>query len=333
MQVRRDITGRIDHGEHSMEEHPLQRRKALMLFAVVVVSWGLNWLVTKTLVHSIPPLWTTAIRSAIATVALLLLLLARGQFIIPRRGDVPVIIAIAVLHMVGFSALVAFGLQFVPVGRSVVLGYTTPLWVTPGAWLFLKEPLTRSRAVGVGLGLLGVIVMFNPFAFDWSNRDGLIGNGLILLAAFCWAANILYVRAHKWISTPFQLVFWQTLLATTILSVLALLFDGLPQIDWNPEIAAAFLYAGIFGTALAYWAMAMVNRSLPAVTTSLGILATPVIGVISSAIVFGEPVSLSLLVAMALILTGIAVGAVPRTTTITLRPGAASEQQLAQARE
>jgi drug/metabolite transporter (DMT)-like permease len=299
----------------------------------VVVSWGLNWLVTKTLVHSIPPLWTTSIRSATATVALLLLLLARGQFIIPRRGDVPVIVAIAVLHMVAFSALVAFGLQFVPVGRSVVLGYTTPLWVTPGAWLFLKEPLTRSRAAGVGLGLLGLIVMFNPFAFDWGNREGLIGNGLILLAAFCWAANILYVRAHKWISTPFQLVFWQTLLATTILSVLALLLDGPPQIDWNPEIAAAFLYGGIFGTALAYWAMAMVNRSLPAVTTSLGILATPVVGVISSEIVFGEPISLSLLVAMALILTGIAVGAVPQTMTFTLRRGGVSDQRLARAGE
>jgi drug/metabolite transporter (DMT)-like permease len=235
-----------------MEEHPLHRRKALMLFAVVVISWGLNWLVTKTLVHSVPPLWTTSIRSATATVALLLLLLARGQLIIPRRGDVPVIVAVALLHMVGFSALVAFGLQFVPVGRSVVLGYTTPLWVTPGAWLFLKEPLTRSRAVGVGLGLLGLVVMFNPFAFDWGNRDGLIGNGLILLAAFCWAANILYVRAHKWIATPFQLLFWQTLLATSILSVLALLFDGPPQIDWNSKIVAAFLYGGIFGTALAY---------------------------------------------------------------------------------
>lgn len=316
-----------------MEDHPLHRREALMLFAVVVVSWGLNWLVTKTLVHSIPPLWTTSIRSATATVALLLLLLARGQLIIPRRGDVPVIVAIAVLHMVGFSALVAFGLQFVPVGRSVVLGYTTPLWVTPGAWLFLREPLTRSRAVGVGLGLLGLIVMFNPLAFDWSNREGLIGNGLILLAAFCWAANILYVRAHKWISTPFQLVFWQTLLATSILSVLALLFDGPPQIDWNPKIAAAFVYAGIFGTALAYWAMAMVNRSLPAVTTSLGILATPVIGVISSAIVFGEPVSLSLLAAMALILAGIAVGAVPRIATITPRQSSASDRRLAPAPE
>ena len=227
-----------------MEEHPLHRRQALMLFAVVVVSWGLNWLVTKTLVHSIPPLWTTSIRSAIATVALLLLLVARGQFIIPRRGYVPVIVATAVLHMVGFSALVAFGLQFVPVGRSVVLGYTTPLWVTPGAWLFLKEPLTRSRAAGVGLGLLGVIVMFNPFAFDWGNRDGLIGNGLILLAAFCWAANILYVRAHKWISTPFQLGFWQTLLATSILSVLVCpwLFVSSPQ--------AITIFVSIFGAVL-----------------------------------------------------------------------------------
>jgi drug/metabolite transporter (DMT)-like permease len=316
-----------------MEEHSLNRRKALMLFAVIVVTWGLNWLITKTLVHSIPPLWTTSIRSAIATIALLLLLLARGQFIIPRRGDVPVIVAIAMLHMVGFSALVAFGLQFVPVGRSVVLGYTTPLWVTPGAWLFLREPLTRSRAAGVGLGLLGLVVMFNPVAFDWGNRDGLIGNGLILLAAFCWAANILYVRAHKWVSTPFQLVFWQTLLATSILSILALVFDGPPQIEWNPRIAAAFLYAGIFGTALAYWAMAMVNRSLPAVTTSLGILATPVVGVISSAIAFGEPISLSLLIAMALILTGIAVGAVPRTMTIRSRRGLGSDRRLAQAGE
>ena len=77
----------------------------------------------------------------------------------------------------------------------------------------------------------------------------------------------------------------------------------------------------------------MVNRSLPAVTTSLGILATPVIGVISSAIVFGEPISLSLVVAMALILTGIAVGAVPRTVTITLRRGGISNERLAQARE
>src|SRR5947209_15608393 len=108
----------------STMKHTLSRRAALPLFAVVVVMWGSNWAITKTLVQSVSPLWTAAIRSAIATVALFVLLLARGQFVRPRRGDIPVILTVALLHMGAFSALVAFGLQFVPAGRSIVLGYT-----------------------------------------------------------------------------------------------------------------------------------------------------------------------------------------------------------------
>jgi drug/metabolite transporter (DMT)-like permease len=219
--------------------------------------------------------------------------------------------AIALLHMVAFSALVAFGLKFAPVGRSIVLGYTTPLWVVPGAALFLKEPMTHARFAGTALGLLGLAAMFNPLALDWNDRNALLGSGLILLAALCWAANILYVRAHKWVSTPFQLTFWQTLLASCVLSTLGLLFDGMPQIAWSPSLAGALLYAGIFGTALAYWAMAMVNRSLPAATTSLGILATPVIGVIASTLALGETIDISQLVAIAMILSGIVIGTIP----------------------
>jgi drug/metabolite transporter (DMT)-like permease len=290
--------------------HMLSRRAALLLFAVAIVTWGLNWTVTKTLVHSVSPLWTTAIRSAIATAALFVLLLARGDLILPRRGDVPVILSVALLHMGAFSAFVAFGIQFVPVGRSIVLGYSTPLWVAPAAWLLLSEPLSRSRLAGVGLGLAGLATLFNPLAFDWSDRNALIGNGLILLAAVCWAANILYVRAHTWISSPFQLVFWQALLATAVLSILALSIEGVPRIVWSPALAGTFLYAGC-GAALAHAAMVMVNRSLPAVTTSLGLLATPVVGVATSAICLGEPIGISLILAMAMILGGIAIGTIP----------------------
>jgi drug/metabolite transporter (DMT)-like permease len=303
-------------------KHGLSRPVALLLFAIVVVTWGSNWTITKTLVQSVSPLWTAAIRSAIATVALFVLLAARGQLVVPRRGDVPVVLAVAVLHMGAFSALAAFGLQFVPAGRSIVLGYTTPLWVAPAAWLFLREPVTGSRLAGIGLGLVGLVAMFNPLAFDWNDRDALTGNGLILLAALCWAANIVYVRAHRWISTPFQMVFWQALLATAILSVLACSIEGVPQVNWNPGLVTAFLYTGICGTALAHWAMVMVNRSLPAVTTSLGLLATPVVGVGISAIWLDEPVSHSLIFAMAMILAGIAIGTIPgwKDAAIRARP-------------
>ena len=88
-------------------------------------------------------------------------------------------------------------------------------------------------------------------------------------------------------------------------------FDGAPLLIWTAPLAGAFLYAGTCGTALAHWAVVMVNRSLPAVTTSLVLLATPVFGVVTSAIWLGEPITVSLIAAMVMILAGIAIGTIP----------------------
>ena len=49
----------------------LSRAAAILLFAVVVFSWGITWPVTKAIVAEVPPLWASAIRSVIAGVALL----------------------------------------------------------------------------------------------------------------------------------------------------------------------------------------------------------------------------------------------------------------------
>lgn len=133
----------------------------------------------------------------------------------------------------------------------------------------------------------------------------------LLLSALAWSVSILYVRAHSWISTPFQLVFWETLLAATILLVLASWFEGPPRIIWTKQLAFGFGYSGLIGTALGFWAMAVVNRSLPATVTSLGILATPVVGIASSAVFLGERIDLPLILATTIILFGIALGTVP----------------------
>jgi drug/metabolite transporter (DMT)-like permease len=288
----------------------LSYRHALVLLGVVVFAWGTNWPVTKTLVQEMSPLWSTALRCGIAAVVLALLLWLRGEFIIPKRGDVPVVLSTSLLHMSAYSALIATGLQFLPAGRAIVLGYTTPIWVTFGACIFLSEAITARRAFGVCLGLAGLAVIFSPGSLNWSDRNSLVGSGLIMLAAFCWAANIVYVRAHKWISTPFQLVFWQVLLASIMLSILAALVDGVPRISWTPRLFALLLFSGVVCTALAHWAMSMVNRSLPAVTTSLGLLATPVLGIVSGATFLGEAFEPSLFAALALIVGGIAIGIV-----------------------
>ncbi len=100
--------------------------------------------------------------------------------------------------------------------------------------------------------------------------------------------------AHKWISTPFQLVFWQVLLAAVLLSAIAWFAEGAPRIVWTARLAALMLYSGIVCTAFANWAMTMVNRSLPAVTTSLCLLATPLLGIVSATVMLNEPLEPSL---------------------------------------
>ncbi|MDR2744293.1 MAG: DMT family transporter [Desulfovibrio sp.] len=286
----------------------ISRRRAILLFTLVVVFWGFNWPVVKLLVQAIPPLWSAALRCIIATAVILVIQCAAGVFVIPKRRDISIILVVGILNMTIGSAFMAAGLQFVPAGRSAVLGYTTPLWVAPGAWLFLHEVLSPRRLLGVAAGLAGVLVLCDPLSIDAGSGTLLLGYGLLLLNAFAWAVAILCIRAHVWLSTPLQLLFWQLLLASVLLSGLALLFEGPPSFGISPRSAMLLVYCGIPGTALAYWAMNIINASLPAVTTSLGVLATPVVGILGSAVALGEAVDARLVISACLVLGGIALG-------------------------
>jgi drug/metabolite transporter (DMT)-like permease len=297
----------IEPGRGAAFERARHREGALLL-VVVVVAWGLTWPVNKVILESLPPLWMAALRSAIATAALVLIAILRGRLVIPQRHDVPVLLSITLLHMVGFVVLTSVGLTLVSTGRSVVLAYTTPLWVTPGAWLLLGERLSARRLGGVLAGIAGLVILFNPAAFDWTDRAAVMGNAAIVGAAVLWAASILHIRAHRWHATPFELVPWETLLATAILVPVALLSGSPVGVAWDARLVLLLLYSGVPGTALAYWAIAMASRNLPAVTTSLGLLATPVISLVVATVWLGESVTPSLVLAVLLILGGVALG-------------------------
>jgi drug/metabolite transporter (DMT)-like permease len=294
--------------EVEQRQATLRHHEAILLLCAVAVGWGTAWPVIKTILEDIPPLWTLVLRSTIGTATLFAISAGRRSLVLPKRGDTAVVLNVSLLHMVAFAALVSVGLQFVPAGRSVVLGYTTPLWVSIGARMFLGEALTRARVISMIVGMLGLLLLFNPSTFAWHDHPVVIGNLLVLIGSLCWAVSILHVRAHRWVSSPFELIPWQVLLATCTLVPLALLFEGVPRVEWTARLIALLLYGGTAGLALPYWAMQMINKSVPAITTALALLAVPVVGVVCSSIMLGEPVNASLVLAMLFIVGGIAIG-------------------------
>jgi drug/metabolite transporter (DMT)-like permease len=284
----------------------LTRGGAYGLLALVVVLWGANWPTMKVGLHYITPLWFGCIRMGLGSACLFAYLAATGKLALPTRRDLPVIVSVGLCQMAIFQPLVNFGLQHVPAGRSSVLVYTTPLWVVPGAMLFLRERLTPLKLSGLLSGLLGVAVLFNPWALDWSNGGVVAGSLALMFGAMIWGVAILHIRGHRWYLSPLQLTAWQLLLAFLLLLPLAAAIDGGAAIQWNGTLIAVILYNGPLATAFCFWASTSISRALPAITSSLSFLAVPAMGIALSTLTLGEPLTLTLLGGFGLILAGVA---------------------------
>jgi drug/metabolite transporter (DMT)-like permease len=262
----------------------------------------------KLAVHDIAPLWAITMRTALAAILLFPILYLNRQLILPPRSDYPVVVSISLFHMVGFAALMTLGLTHISAGRAIVLGYTTPLWVAPAAFVFLKEKMSIQQMLGMAIGIGGLLLLVGSNASDWRSKDAIWGNVLPLLASLSWSVSIIYTRAHRWTATPLQLMPWQCLLATVVLSGLALGLEGLPPTRVSSATALALAYNGVIGTALGFWAMTVVNRRVPATTSALGVLATPILGIGIAAVVLGERIELVLILSALVIVIGLFVG-------------------------
>lgn len=278
---------------------------ALLLTVVLVL--GLNWPVMATGIQSITPIWMGVFRVTGAAIVVVTIGVARGKLAWPPRADLPVMISMAVFRLAAVFVLVFSALQLVPPGRSSVVVWTTSLWTVPIAAIFLGERMSVRRWVGLLLGIAGVLVVFEPWGFDWKSPGVALGHGLLVLAAITNAATSVHIRRHRWTITPLEAIPWQLIGAAVLLVVLGLSVDGYPVIDWTPQLILVVLYQGVLATGIAFWAQIVILRNLPAVSTNLTLMAVPVVGVVSSAILLGEEITVALSIGLVLVVIGVAI--------------------------
>lgn len=282
------------------------RPAALALLCMLVLVWGVNWPILKLALDYVPPLTFAVARLTLGGLCITAVLIARRRFRVPGRHDLPVVLSIGIFQLAAFLAFIHLGLVHVEAGRAAILSYTTLIWVTPLAVLFLGERLTPLKTIGLLCGLGGVLVLFNPVGFDWSSRSLLIGNGFLIAGALAWALCILHVRAHPFRLSPLQLTPWQMLVAIVPLAVLASLWEADARIVWSATLWGALAYNGALATGFALWAWLSINRALPAITTSIGSLGVPVVGLLASAVWLGEAVTATTGTGLLLISAGLA---------------------------
>jgi drug/metabolite transporter (DMT)-like permease len=282
---------------------------AYVQLAIVALIFGISWpLLKQAVAAGATPVWLAAARAGCSTLGAFALVAALRLLRVPRRRDLPIIFSNGALQLAAFFALGNLGLRFVPAGRSVLLAYTTSLWLAPLEAVTGGDRLNVRRTLALVAGLAGVAVLLNPLAIDWTDSGVLVGHGFLLLAALSWALAIFHTRRHSWQGfSPLQALPWQTLVATALLVPLAAIAEPEGHLPAVPSVILTLLYSGFFGGPIAIWAATAASRALPSLVSSIGFLGVPVIGIVVSTLWLGEPLTLPLFLGAVLVLIGLIV--------------------------
>tara|TARA_B100000700_G_scaffold298389_1_gene364230 strand:- start:3200 stop:4117 length:918 start_codon:yes stop_codon:yes gene_type:complete len=281
-----------------------------------VVGYGGLWPITRKAIETIPPFWFASLRMWTGVIILLGILHFTRRLRLPSRHDLPLVLSIGFLMLAFYTTLMHIALLYVEAGRAALLGYTTPLWVMPAAYLLLGEKPPKRKMIGMATAMIGLVMLFNPGGFDWTNGDVVTGNALLLICALLWSVTIIHIRVYRPILTPIQLAPYQLMISASFIGVLALIFEPWPDFDWTGTEWAMVTYGGTFGTALAMMSVTTCVRYLPTVVSTVGLLGAPVFALLLSVLFLDEELTFELASGLVLIIGGIALVSAPDNRNI-----------------
>ena len=135
-----------------------------------------------------------------------------------------------------FTALVTL-----PLSEAAALSFTTPLFATAGAALFLGEVVRARRWTAVAIGFIGVVIVLRPDedALTWAA-------GLALFSSMVFAAVALVVKHMSTREPTVSIVFYQSLFTTCLAAMPAATVWRMPVgTDW--ALLALLGALGTFG--------------------------------------------------------------------------------------
>lgn len=281
--------------------NPLYPLGALLAAALL---WGGSFAAMRISVSVLSPWSAMWVRMAIAF-ALIAPFVGRSAFKSYEPGDWKMLIPMVLFQPCLYFLLESYALTFTTSSQAGVISALVPLFVTAGAWFFLKEKVSRNFALGLGVTITGVIGLTLLDSPGLKAENPLLGNSLELAAMGSAAINMIIVKQLSARYSPWALTAMQMLAGTIFfLPGLPLLIQAGPAI-WTPKLIFAMGFLGFFVTLGAFglynWGMSHVAASRASIFINL----VPVNAVLFGWIILGETLSPLQLVMAGVVLFGV----------------------------
>ncbi|MCL8206869.1 MAG: DMT family transporter [Actinomycetia bacterium] len=270
-------------------------------FAGLMLAWGLAFGAIKVGLAACPPLLYAGLRTLGGGAALSLWAWWRREPL-RLREEGTVYVVSSLLNVIVFFGLQTVTIQLLPSGLASVLVYFQPIAVGVIAWIWLREPMTVTKAIGLGLGFLGMVAASGQALALRHAGDGV---AVGLLSAVTWAAGTVYVKAVQDRVSAVWLMAVQFTLGGLVLTPLALLVDRGQPVVWSWTLVGSLAYASLAGVAFAWIAWYAIIRVFPATEASAYIFGVPLVSVLTGVVALGEPFTPELAVGLVATALGI----------------------------
>lgn len=274
-------------------------------FATVYIVWGSTYLFIRIAGESIPPLLMAGMRFLLAGGILFAATARRGDVrgdpLGPRQWRAAAIAG--GLMLVGGNGMVSYGETFVASGTVALLVATVPLFIALFGGIFLGRRLRPLAIVGIAVGLLGTGLLIRP------GGGGDVGHmALVLVSPLTWSAGSLYSTRAPLPRRPLVTCGMEMLAAGAGLVVLAALVGELGSFHPQTVTLAAWLsllFLVVFGSILAFSCYVWLLAKVPTTAVATYAYVNPVVAVFLGAVVLGEAVTGTTLVAAAAIILAV----------------------------
>ena len=245
--------------------------------------------------------WRVSIGAAVMVVITILI----GQSFPRKQRDWRNILIVGCLNSAIPFFLISWGQQFISSAETAILmAMGTFFALIVSHFTSHDERINLPRALGVGVGFIGVLVLVF-WDISATGMGSLVGQMAIIVAACSYATSSIVSR--RLTHLPMISTSAATLLSASLymIPLAFVLEDPLPA-DVSRSSWLALAYLGAVATALAMTLRFFIIRANGAVFMSMVGYLVPLFGVLWSALYFADDINLQTLLALALILTGIA---------------------------
>jgi len=272
---------------------------------LVVLFWGGNFTASKLALAEIPPLPFTAMRFAVGSVLLGLVILRREGRLHPPKGHFLRLLGLGLVGNTLYQLLFIHGLALTSATNSALILASMPTVVTVGAGVLGMEIVSRRGVLGLVVASAGVLLVVVARGGSVGGRH--LGDVLMLGAVVCWAFYTLGLRRVGGIGlSPLELTAWCMILGTPGLVLLGI--PGLLALPWaaiSLTAWAALVYATLLSLVAAYVLWSLAVQELGPSRTALVSLLTPFVATSIATLMLGERPGPVQLAGGALIVTGV----------------------------